>query len=52
MRLTGDYKKPPILYMLDNKGRFHLYSDTSEFATESTLYLIQNDKPKLIAYVS
>ena len=33
-------------------GRFHLYSDTSKFATGSTLYQIQNGKPKLIAYVS
>ena len=33
-------------------GRFHLYSDTSKFATGSALYQIQNRKPKLIAYVS
>ena len=33
-------------------GRFHLYSDTSKFATGSTLYQIQNGKPKLIAYAS
>ena len=33
-------------------GRFHLYSDTSKFATESALYQIQNSKPKLIAYAS
>ena len=33
-------------------GRFHLYSDTSIFATGSTLYQIQNGKPKLIAYAS
>ena len=32
--------------------RFHLYSDTSKFANGSTLYQIQNGKPKLIAYVS
>ena len=31
---------------------FHLYSDTSKFATGSTLYQIQNGKPKLIAYTS
>ena len=31
-------------------GRFHLYSDISKFATGSTLYKIQNGKPKLIAY--
>ena len=33
-------------------GRFHLYSDTSNFATGSALYQIQNGKPKLIAYAS
>ena len=33
-------------------GRFHLYSDTSKFATGSTLYQIQNGKDKLIAYMS
>ena len=33
-------------------GRFHLYSDTSIFATGSALYQIQNGKPKLIMYVS
>ena len=33
-------------------GRFHLYSDTSKFATGSALYQIQNGKPKLIAYAS
>ena len=32
--------------------RFHLYSDTSKFATGSALYQIQNRKPKLIAYAS
>ena len=44
--------KPPVLYMLNKTGRFHLYSDTSKFATGSTLYQIQNGKPKLIAYMS
>ena len=29
---------------------FHLYLDTSKFAVGSTLYQIQNGKPKLIAY--
>ena len=33
-------------------GRFHLYSDTSKFATGSALYQIQNGKPKLIAHAS
>ena len=38
--------------MLNKTGRFHLYSDTSKFATGSALYQIQNGKPKLIAYTS
>ena len=38
--------------MPNSTGRFHLYSDTSTFATGSTLYQIQNGKPKLIAYAS
>ena len=44
--------KPPVLHMPNETGRFHLYSDTSKFATGSALYQIQNDKPNLIAYVS
>ena len=44
--------KPPVLHMPNTTGRFHLYSDTSKFATGSTLYQIQNGKPKLIAYAS
>ena len=42
--------KPPVLYMPNKIGRFHLYSDNSKFATGSALYQIQNGKPKLIAY--
>ena len=42
-------QKPPILHLPDEKGRFHLYSDTSKYATGSALYQIQNGKPKLIA---
>ena len=42
----------PVLHMPNKTGRFHLYSDTSKFATGSTLYQIQNGKPKLIAYAS
>ena len=38
--------------MPDRQGRFQLYSDTSKFATGSALYQIQNDQPKLTAYVS
>ena len=42
----------PVLHMPNKTGRSHLYSDTSKFATGSTLYQIQNGKPKLIAYAS
>ena len=38
--------------MPNTTGRFHLYSDTSKFATGSALYQIQNGKPKLIVYPS
>ena len=38
--------------MPNKTGRFHLYSYTSKFATDSTLYQIQNGKPKLITYAS
>ena len=45
-------QKLPILHLLDNKGKFHLYSDTSKYATDSALYHIQSGKSKLIAYAS
>ena len=38
--------------MQNTTCRFHLYSDTSKFATGSALYQIQNGKPKLITYAS
>ena len=44
--------KPPVLSMPDKRGRFLLYSHTSKYTTGSTLYQVQNGKPKLIAYVS
>ena len=44
--------KPPVLSMLDRKGRFVLYSDTSKRATGSMLYQHQDGKPRLIAYAS
>ena len=44
--------RAPVLHMPNHEGRFHLYFDTSKFAAGSTLYQIQNSKPKLIAYVS
>ena len=45
-------QKLPKLHLPDNKGRFHLYSDTSKHAMGSALYQIKNGKPKLIAYAS
>ena len=42
--------RPPVLHLPNSTGRFHLYSGTSKFAMGSTLYQIQNGKPKLIAY--
>ena len=44
--------KPPVLHMSNKTGRFHLYSDTSKFATGSALYQIQNGKPRLITFAS
>ena len=44
--------KAPILHMSTREGRFHLYSDTSKFATGSALYHIQNGKARLIASAS
>ena len=38
--------KLPVLHMPNKTGRFHIYSDTSKFAMGSTLYQIQNGKPK------
>ena len=40
-------QKPPKLHLPENKGMFHLYSDTSKHATGSTLYQIQNGKTKI-----
>ena len=45
-------QKPPVVHMPDKIGRFQLYSDTSKYAMGSTLYQIQNEKPKLITYAS
>ena len=52
VEIKSRLQKPPILHLPDGKGRFHLYSDTSKYATGSALYQIQNGKPKLIAYAS
>ena len=45
-------QKPSVLSMPDKRGRFTLYSDTSNHATGSTLYQLQDGSPKLIAYMS
>ena len=50
--IKSRFQKPPVLHLPDEKGRFHLYSDTSKYAMGSALYQIQNGKPKLIAYAS
>ena len=36
-KLKADYKKNPVLCLSDRKGRFQLYSDTSKFASQSSL---------------
>ena len=45
-------QKPPVLHLPNNKGRVHLYSDTSKYDVGSALYYIQGGKPKLIVYAS
>ena len=45
-------QRPPVLHLPDRHGWFQLYSDTSKFATGSTLYQIHNGQPRLIAYAS
>ena len=46
------FPKSPILYMPDNKERFHLYSDASMLATGSAFYQIHNGHSRLIVYTS
>ena len=45
-------KNPPVLHLPKAEGRFILYSDTSIEGTGSSLWQIQEDKPKLIGYAS
>ena len=45
-------QRPPVLHLPNRHGWFQLYSDTSKFATGSTLYQIQNGQPRFIAYAS
>ena len=52
MEIKPSLIKPPVLHMPNKRGRFHLYFDTSKFATGSALYQIQGGKPKLITYAS
>ena len=52
MEIEQRLMKPLVLHMPNKTGRFHLHSDTSRFATGSTLYQIQGGKPKLTAYAS
>ena len=45
-------KNPPVLHLPKADGRFILYSDTSIEGTGSSLWQIQESKPKLIGYAS
>ena len=47
-RLTN----PPVLLLPKAEGRFILYSDTSKEGTGSSLWQIQEGKPKLLGYAS
>ena len=48
LRLTN----PPVLHLPKAKGRLILYSDTSIEGTGSSLWQIQEGKPRLIGYAS
>ena len=45
-------KKPPVLHLPKAEGRFILYSDTSIEGIGSSLWQIQEGKPRLIGYAS
>ena len=45
-------KTPPVLHLPKAEGRFILYSDTSIEGTGSSLWQIQEGKPRLIGYAS
>ena len=45
-------QRPLVLHLPDRHGRFQLYSDTSNYATGSALYQIQNGQPRLMACAS
>ena len=40
--------KPPVLHMPNTTGRFHLYSDTSKFATGSAYTKYRMANPSLL----
>ena len=42
--------KPPILHLPRPSGRFILYCDTSKTHTGSSLWQIQDGKPRLVGY--
>ena len=44
--------KPPIMYLLKPGGRFILYCDSSRTHTDSSLWQIQEEKPRLIGYAN
>ena len=48
LRLTD----PPVLHLPKAEGRFILYSNTSIEGTGSSLWQIQEGKPRLIGYAS
>ena len=39
--------KQPVFHLPDSKGRFHLYSDTSKFATSSAFTKFKINKPQI-----
>ena len=43
---------PPVLYLLKPGGKFILYCDSSRTHTSSSLWQIQEGKPRLIGYAS
>ena len=45
-------KNPPVLYLPKAEGRFILYLDTSNEGNGSSLWQIQEGKPRLIGYTS
>ena len=44
--------KPPVLHLPRPVGRFILYCDTSKTHTGSSLWQIQDGKPRLLGYAS